>query len=107
MFRSPEFRFSGLAENLGNLPPLPPFDPLVEVLKRPAQMLTQGAANAALARAHESDQHHGPRREALPACRSLAPKHTHALTFGWLLRTPFAPIRFAFRFSYCFFRSVS
>src|ERR1017187_3391775 len=102
MFRPAKRRFSRIAENFRHFAPLPPFNPLVEILERPAQFFAQGPAYTALAGAHEADQDYGPCRALAVAYRGLAIKHTSPNRFGRPLRTPFAPIRFAFRFGYCF-----
>src|SRR5271163_4395676 len=102
MFRLAKLRFPGIAKDLRHLAPLPPFNPLVEVLKRPAQLFAQSPAYTALTRAHESDQDYSP-CSGLPACRlSLAAKHTKPRRSLRALSRPFPPIRFSLRFLYCF-----
>jgi hypothetical protein len=102
MFRPAKARFSGIPEDLRYLPPLSPFNPLVEILKSPAQLFAQSSSHTALASAHEADQDYGP-RPRLSGCRSsLRAKRTNSSRFGRLLSKPFASIRFALRFGYLF-----
>src|SRR5229473_2883514 len=99
MFHPAESRFPGFAEDFRHSPLFSPFNALVQILKRPAQLLAQYAANTALASAHETDQHHV---SSVPRAVGSVFGAKHTAPFGRPLRTPFAPIRFALRFGYCF-----
>ena len=56
---STKFGFPRITEDFGYRLLFAPFDPVVEILKRPAQALGERAANRALAGAHESNQDDG------------------------------------------------
>ena len=51
-----EFRLSGFAKNLGDHTPFPDLDAIVQILKVPAQPLTQCPAYTGLPGPHEADQ---------------------------------------------------
>src|SRR5580693_355655 len=102
MFRPAKLRFARLTEDFRHLTLLPPFNPLVEILKCPAQFFRQGPAHTALARAHEADQHYGPYNGRLTWRQSLADEHTKPRRFRRALSRPFAPSRFSLRLLYCF-----
>src|SRR5579871_348298 len=97
MLGAPESRLARVAKNLSDRLPLAPLNAIVEILELPAHRLGQGPADGAFAGAHESDQKHDHSRARVPSGR----KRTRAKRPG-LDRTRFAPIRFAFRFNYCF-----
>src|ERR1022692_636207 len=102
MFRPAKARFPGIAEDLRHPPPFPTFDPFVQILEHPAQVFAQSPAHTALAGPHEADQDDGPCLALAAASRELAATRSKPSRSGWPFRTPFAPIRFAFRFGYCF-----
>jgi hypothetical protein len=101
VFRPAKLGFAGVAKNLSHRSLLPPLDPVVQIFERPAQLFAQGSAHAALTGTHEADQHDCPRLWPQFAGGSFAAKLASHGPFDQLLR-PFAPVRFAFRFDYCF-----
>ena len=102
LFRPTKRRFSRIAKDFRDFPPFARFNTRVEILKRPAQKVTQGPAHTAFARAHKADQDHSPRRPLRAFGRSFAATYTNSRSSCRPLRTPLAPIRFALRFGYCF-----
>src|ERR1039458_1167092 len=59
MFGLAKRPLSRIAKDFRHRAPLSPFNPLVEILKRPAQLFAQSPAHTALAGAHEPDQEIG------------------------------------------------
>src|SRR5580658_2330317 len=92
--------FAGVAEDFSDLAPFPPFNPVIEILKHPPQLLGQGPAHTALASAHETDKDHAPRLAArlldFTATRSKVRRFPRALS------RPLPLNRFSIRFLYCF-----
>jgi hypothetical protein len=102
MLGPPKLSFPKLAEDLRHLPLFTPLNPLIEILKRPAHLFGQSAAYTAFAGAHETNQDDCPLAPRSVGSFRLPAKHTHPCGLGRAFRTPFSPIRFALRFSYCF-----
>jgi hypothetical protein len=101
MFHPPEPSFARLAKNLGYLSLLQPLDSVVQIFERPAQLLAQDTAHTTFAGAHEAEQHNRPHLWSRFAGGSFAAKLASPGPFEQLFR-PFAPVRFAFGFDYCF-----
>jgi hypothetical protein len=99
MLGSAKLRLAGIAENFRNLASLTSFNSIVEILECPPELLAHGPAHAGFAGAHESNQDDGLRVGTARACGPASERTHHA---SRPLRTPFAPIRFALRFGYCF-----
>ncbi len=95
-------RFAGIAKDLRNLAPLPLFNSVIEVFKRPSQLFGEGPAHTALASAHEADKNHTPRPRLAAWLPDFTAKHSKARRFLWALSRPFPPNRFSLRFLYCF-----
>src|ERR1700720_550904 len=104
MFHATKLCFAEVAEDFWYGAPLAPFNPLVKILECPAKLFAENTAHTTLTGTHKADQHDRPYFAQASVPRGLAGRR--ATAYCRHLKTPFAPARFAVRFSYCFFRSV-
>jgi hypothetical protein len=102
MFCAAERWLAGITEDFMNLTSFTPLNSVVEIFKRPAQVLAQSPAYTAFAGAHEADQDQSQRLRSSLASRKLAATHIGPRRFGRALSRPFARIRFSLRFLYLF-----
>src|SRR5580704_11476668 len=102
MLSPAKLQFTGLAEDFRHLTALATFNPLVKVLKTPAQALPESPAHACLAGAHEPDQNYGRCPKVAAGRQNLPAERTTPRRFIRAFSRPFSPNRFSLRFLYCF-----